>query len=373
MVFINYVMKINILEKIDWNVLNEYIKNSLIVANKHPEYDIWILNYSPKAQSKKFWDDYTLSCRGMIIDADGNILARPFQKFKNFEEHLPSEIDMSQEFEIFEKVDGSLIIVFYYKPRMEWIVASRGSFISEQSIEAKKMLSVNILGKLSTMYTYLFEIIYPENRIVVDYGNRRELILLGKIQTNLGNEIDNFDLQRLYSNYFTVVKMFDIKNVKNLSELKALEEDNREGFVIKFANSFRVKVKFTEYVRLHGILTNVSNLTVWEHMRDNYEFDELLDRVPDEFYNWLQKTVDKLRSEYNEIERLALLEFLRIYHINEITERYLFAEHAKLSEHTSILFKLYDKKAYSNIIWKMIRPVYSKPFSRNNINHSIQK
>ena len=148
------------LEKIDWKILNEYIENNLIIANKHPEYDMWILNYSPKAQSKMFWDLYTLSCRGMVIDADGNILARPFQKFKNFEEHDPSEIDMSLPFEIFEKMDGSLIIVFYYAKYMTWIVASRGSFISEQSIEARKMLNLNIFNKLNTNYTYLFEIIY---------------------------------------------------------------------------------------------------------------------------------------------------------------------------------------------------------------------
>lgn len=148
-----------ILKKIDWSVLNTYIEQNLIVANKHLEYDIWILNYSPKAQSNKFWDEYTLSCRGMVIDADGKILARPFQKFKNYEEHDPSEIDMSQDYQIFEKMDGSLIIVFYYEPRMEWIVASRGSFISEQSVEARKMLGLKC-EKLNIDCTYLFEIIY---------------------------------------------------------------------------------------------------------------------------------------------------------------------------------------------------------------------
>jgi len=147
------------LEKIDWSVLNTYIEENLIVANKHLEYDIWILNYSPKAQSNKFWDEYTLSCRGMVVDADGKILARPFQKFKNYEEHDPSEIDMSQDYQIFEKMDGSLIIIFYYEPRMEWIVASRGSFISEQSVEARKMLGLKY-EKLNIDCTYLFEIIY---------------------------------------------------------------------------------------------------------------------------------------------------------------------------------------------------------------------
>ena len=81
-------MEIKVLKKVDWKILHEYSDNSLIIANKHPDYDIWILNYSPKVQSKKFWDEYTLSSRGLIIDIDGNILARPFQKFKNLEELL---------------------------------------------------------------------------------------------------------------------------------------------------------------------------------------------------------------------------------------------------------------------------------------------
>ena len=350
------------LQKVDWEVLNEYIENNLIIANKHPEYDIWILNYSPKAQSKKFWDEYTLSCRGMVIDAEGNILARPFQKFKNYEEHDPSEIDMSLPFSIFEKMDGSLIIVFYYAPKMEWIVASRGSFISEQSMEARKMLNASVYDKLLKDSTYLFEIIYPENRIVVDYGNKRELVLLCVITTESGLELFYYDMVDLYSKYFSIVKKYEIKNIQNLKELKELEEENREGFVVRFSNGFRVKVKFSEYVRLHGILTNVSNLTVWEHLKDNYEFDELLDKVPDEFYDWLKKTASGLQTEFNEIERKSLLEFVRIYHVNQITERTLFAEHAKLSEYRSILFKIYDRRAYADIIWKMIRPTYSKPF-----------
>lgn len=354
-----------LLEKVDWNELNHYIDNNLIVANKHPEYDIWILNYSPKAQSKRFWDEYTMACRGMVVDINGNILARPFQKFKNYEEHDPSEIDLSQDFDVFEKMDGSLIILFYYEPKMLWIVASRGSFISEQSMVARRMIDSkkDVLLKLNVKCTYLFEIIYPENRIVVNYGDTRDLVLLTRIETNNGFELLHEDLVGNYSKYFTIVKKHKIENVKDLNELKALEEENREGFVIRFFSGFRVKVKFSEYVRLHGILTNVSNLNVWEHLRNNYDFDELFDRVPDEFYDWLTKTINKLQDKYNEVERLSLLEFVRIYHINNMTSRTEFAEQAKQSNYRAILFKLYDKRPYSDIIWKMIRPIYSKPFS----------
>lgn len=353
------------LERVNWSVLNTYIDNNFIIANKHPEYDIWILNYSPKTQFKKFWDIYTLSCRGLIVDADGNILARPFQKFKNFEEHNSSEIDMTQDFEIFEKLDGSMIIVFYYKLQMQWIIASRGSFISEQAMEAKKMIDSYKYDVLNKNCTYIFEEIYQNNRIVVDYGNRYELVLLTRIDTLTGNELYYDDLVSYYSNCFTVVKKYNIKNIKELEELKKLEENNKEGFVVRFANGFRVKVKFSEYCRLHKIITNVSNLTVWEHLKNNYNFDELIERVPDEFFDWVKKTVNKLNSEYNEIERNALIEFYNIYFVNEVNNRRLFAELALKSKNCSILFKLYDKRKYDELIWKRLRPTFSSPF-RNN-------
>lgn len=359
------MMKFKTLNKIDWGVLSEYIKNNLIISNKHPEYDIWILNYSPTTQSKRLWDDYTVACRGLVIDAEGNILARPFKKFLNYEEHDPSDIDMSKSFEIFEKMDGSLIVLFYYEARMEWIVASRGSFISEQCMEAKNMIPNGILSYLDKTSTYIFEVIYPENRIVVDYGDTRDIILLGIINTLTGHEVPYDEIvegMRTGNKInFSVVKKHDIL-ISNLLELKKLEEDNREGFVIRFSDGFRVKIKFAEYIRLHGVITNVSNLTIWEHMKNNYDFDILLDRVPDEFFNWLTKTAENITMNYNEIERLALKEFLRIYHVNNINDRKSFAAKAMKTVYRSILFKLYDKRQYSEIIWNMVKPDYTRPF-----------
>jgi RNA ligase len=346
--------------------LTGYINNNLITANKHPIHDIWILNYSPKAHGGKLWDLYTMSSRGLVIDVDGEILARPFQKFKNIEEHDPSEIDMSLDFEIFDKVDGSLIVYFYYHAIEEWIVASRGSFISEQSVEARKMLGRIDLGNyMHPNFTYLFEILYVENRIVVNYGDREELVMLGVINTSNGDELSHTEMFMGHSRRFAIVKKFNIKNVKNLLELKELEEDNREGFVVRFSNGFRVKVKFSEYVRLHGILTNVSNLTIWEHLRNNYDFDQLLDRVPDEFYDWLKATTKVLTDNYNDIERLALKEFFKIYYINEVTTRKDFAHEAVKTEYRSVLFKLYDRRPYGQLIWNMIRPEFSKPFDNS--------
>lgn len=350
------------LKKVNWKTLNTYIDNGYIVANRHPEYNLWILNYTPKTQAKRYWDLYTLSCRGLVIDVDGNIIARPFQKFKNFEEHDPSEIDMSQKYEIFEKMDGSLIILFYYDKKMEWIVASRGSFTSEQALEARKMIPRNTLDVLNNENTYLFEIIYKQNRVVVDYGDMYGLVLLSRIETSTGKELCHGGMVKKYSNYFKIVKKYKIK-INYLNDLKKMEEENREGFVIRFRNGFRVKVKFTEYVRLHRILTNVSNKTVWEHLMNEYDFDELYDKVPDEFYDWLKRTIQDLKNQYLQIEKDAMEEFVQIFHVENINGRKEFALRASKSEYKTILFKIYDNDDYKQIIWKMIKPVYSKPFS----------
>jgi len=348
------------INKISKDILDRMVSDNLITVNIHPELNLRILNYSPKAQYQDIWDEYILACRGLVIDEDGDIIARPFPKFFNYEQLEISDIPFGLEFDVFEKMDGSLGILFHY--RGEWILVTRGSFISEQAIEGRKILSEisnNNLSFLNEEYTYLFEIIYPDNRIVVDYGNKRDLVLLSAVETKTGIELLHEDLLQ-YRKYFTIVKKY--KGVDDINKLRELEEDNKEGFVVRFLNGFRLKVKFEEYVRLHRILTNVSNIVIWEHLKNNYNFDELLDKVPDEFYNWVKKTKKELLENYKEIEYNATKEFIRIYYYEDSTDRKKFALKAVETDYSSILFAIYTKKNYDQIIWKMIRPEYSKPF-----------
>lgn len=356
--------KNKMITKIDWNILNEYIHDKLIIANKHPHYNIWILNYTPQVQYEKYWGIYTLSCRGLIIDDNGNILARPFQKFFNYEEYDPKDLDFNQDFEVFEKIDGSLIILFYYEKENKWIFATRGSFIAEQSQEAKKIFhekeyNYDILDK---DYTYLFEVLYRENMIVIDYGRKRDLVLLSVINTSLGYEIFYNDLYEKYSKYFTIVPKLNIKSFNDLNELRQKNEPNREGFVIRFLDGLRIKMKLEEYVRLHSIVTNVSNLTIWRHLKDNHSLEELLDHVPDEFYNWVKKTANDLQNQYDEINKKYLKEFVNLRYYNKFVDRKDFAIKAKKFKHPLLLFAMLDGKEYSEFIWKNIRPIHSKPF-----------
>jgi RNA ligase len=137
------------------NIL-KLIDEGYLIVNKHPDKELYIYNYSKTTQFERYWNELTLMCRGLVLDADYNIVARPFNKFFNLEEDEGATPNLP--FEVFEKMDGSCIILFNHEN--EWIPCTRGSFISDQALKAKEMLKKHDLSKLDISKTYLFEIIY---------------------------------------------------------------------------------------------------------------------------------------------------------------------------------------------------------------------
>ena len=162
--------------------LERYHKDGLLHKQTHPTLDLTIWNYSPKVQYERLWDEITLQCRGLVTNSKGVIVARPFKKFFNYEEYRPEDIP-NEDYVVYEKMDGSLGILFYYeyelsderryniwfnnnyetgmenffdpnnlpdydnsyyeptpKTKGEWILATRGSFTSPQAIKGKEIL-----------------------------------------------------------------------------------------------------------------------------------------------------------------------------------------------------------------------------------------
>src|SRR5687767_12576091 len=102
--------------RVDLEVLGRLKADRLITTQQHPEFPLLIHNYTAGCQYSRAWDEYTLMCRGLITDLQGNVVARPFPKFFNLEEHqMPgsklSPINWNQPFTVTKKMDGSLGIV----------------------------------------------------------------------------------------------------------------------------------------------------------------------------------------------------------------------------------------------------------------------
>ena len=344
--------------KYDLEILNKYIEDGLLGCQSHPTLPLKIYNYSRDCQFEKKWDNITLAMRGTVLDDKGVLIAKSYNKFFNTEE-LPSI--PNEEFDVYEKLDGSLGILFNYNG--EWIFASKGSFTSEQAIKGKEIFDRKYGHiKLYHTITYIFEIIYPENRIVCHYSEE-DVVLTGAFVGTTELNVDYY----FFDGLTRVKKYIGLTDIK---QMKSMIKNNQEGFVIKFRNSgVRAKIKGEEYVRLHRLLTNFSNVSIWECLMNKTDFNEFLERVPDEFDTWVKSIKDKLIGGYKTIENKCIdlhnsFKSERPDFIFDNTGKKEYAMWVKEQprQFQPILFSMYDGKDYSETIWRLIRPEYQKPF-----------
>ncbi len=337
--------------KMNIELLNRMVDEGYINKSKHETLDLFIYNYNQECQFKKIWNEATIMSRGLILDSNYKVFARPFPKFFNWEELEGLNIEVPKEkFTYTPKMDGSLGIIYFNGSN--WDVATRGSFASDQAIKAREMLyELYPEAQLTKGYTYLVEIIYPENRIVVNYEGEETLVLLAVIDNETGN--DNFKEFNFAKHWFEAVTIHN-KPV-SFESLKSGNLHNEEGYVIRFDSGFRMKIKFEEYVRLHRIMTGFNERTIWEMMKDEVNFEAILVNVPEEFQEWIAEVKKKHLLNYMSIEVQALSVFNGVdpYASRREQAMYIINTNKSLS---GIVFNMLDGKDYKNIIWKMIRP-----------------
>lgn len=326
-----------------------YIEKKLVSEQSHPEDpDVRIFNYTQVCQYEKAWDDVTRNCRGLIMNVKtGEILARPFPKFFNYQEHLANGWPIPDgEPIISEKLDGSLGILYELggKP---WI-ATRGSFMSEQAVWATKWWRENVNEIPRGGFTELYEIVYPENRIVVNY-DFSGLVFLAARTTEDGIDLQDTSIYPI-SNKIRRAKRYPSTS---LEELKKLDEPNSEGFVLLYPDGTRMKIKFPEYIRLHKLVTGLSEIAIWEHLKGGGDIEDLIQDVPDEFYDWVKRVAADLYVKFGTILKEAIDTFALASTYKTRKEK---AEIITKSKYPGISFAILDGKGYTEMIYKLIRP-----------------
>jgi len=357
--------------------LNRYYEDGLLYKQTHPTLPLTIWNYNEKVQYEGLWDEVTAQCRGLITEnTTGKILVRPFKKFHNYEEVVGKGVIPSQGDYVYiqEKMDGSLGILFNYED--QWIMATRGSFASEQAIKGLEIVkSKYFLASWSKEYAYLVEIIYEANRIVVRYDEEKIVFLSVVLNESWKWEpTDDTELHWTTANmvlHANGVEEDDLVKTEqhfNFSDelyksLKQKNETNKEGFVLRFQpGNFRMKIKFEEYVRLHKVMTNLSTTAVWEVLSSGASMDDLLKDVPDEFYQKIKQYENELTSLFNLIVSDYFIHFRTIQSkVGDVSNnRAKFALFAKQYQYPSILFAMLDGKDIAPIISKIIKPEFRK-------------
>ncbi len=232
-----------------------------IRAVRHADEPYLLFGYTEKATFEDTWNPVERVARGLILNYEtAELVALPFAKFFNLEQrpeisllHLPHE-----QCEVTAKQDGSLGIL-YWQSDGQPAIATRGSFSSEQALWATAHLRAHYdLSSLDRDVTLLFEIIYPDNKIVLDYDSMEALMLIGA-----RNMTDEFDYRYHAVRHIGLRYGFPVTPLLGRAKLDEIAPFMAaicgvEGWVARFPGGLRVKIKTEEYKRLHRLASQLT-------------------------------------------------------------------------------------------------------------------
>lgn len=379
-------------ELLDLDELRKMIDEKYVRTQVHPVLPLTIYNYTEHAQYDRVWNDVTRLCRGLIVRGGTEVVARPFSKFFNHGEPGAAALDLDAPAHISDKMDGSLGILYplgdgtptFNHRRLS--VATRGSFMSEQAQHAARLLAEKYPDYWpQDGITTLVEIVYPQNRIVLNYEDQDDLYLLGGVDIATGTVF----APDLMPNWTGPVA--EVISAPSLREALLLPpRENREGIVVRVGHDM-VKLKQADYVALHRILTTTSARNIWEHLAVNAVshlvtepkqwakflgigpdraaqvaaagpdwMDKMLHKVPDEFFEWFRSTISTLNGKVDQIRAEVENAFLKA----ESPDRKTFALAVKDHPHAGILFSMMDGRDITPNLWKAVYPEAERPWGQ---------
>lgn len=242
---------------------------------------IW--NYTNKCVYDKMWTPITMHARGLILDmVRREVVATPFPKFFNVSEEARGPLTLPDKpFEVFEKLDGSLIILFHWKG--EWRAATRGALGTDQALWAQDWMAGKDLAELDPSATYLCEAIYPENRIVIEYAESG-LVLLSAYDAEgfeFNSEATYATAERLG---WKAAKRYSFASTAELFASAETIPETEEGYILRFEDGHRLKLKGGAYCRVHALISRVTPLAIWEMMQAGDDLEAVRRQIPEEFW-----------------------------------------------------------------------------------------
>lgn len=330
--------------------LDRRVEEGLVSART--DGDLTLYAYSPSCVGLRAWDEFTRAARGLVLRADGTVAARPWPKFFNLGEqpetqvaNLPREVP-----EVSEKADGSLIVVFHDGAR--WRAVTRGAWDSPQARWAQAWLaSTAPVASMDPSLTWLFELVAPWNRVVLRY-EREELLLLGRVETATGRDESYADAAAEAARLGLRTPPFHRGRVEEFDPADPAAR-GVEGFVARYSNGLRVKLKYAAYLALHRIVTGSTPRTVWERLRAGEPaFPEDL---PDEFLGWYEGVRDAILARRAALE--AEIEAAWNATDRSRTRKGIAESWARLGGPVkAALFRRLDGRSNEELLWKAVYP-----------------
>jgi hypothetical protein len=396
-----------------WDYLTNFIKKNItnfqeelakppyaVKTKQHPEKtNLYMFKYS------QFESDFTnpvvRCCRGSVYDIQGTVkpLLMPFFKFANYGEAGADPIDWNNGLYVREKLDGSLIKLIKV-PKSEGspgdnydLWTTNGSF--DVDVEIPELYAVDNnenlppphtfaslrdyalrghedeIKTLPELWTFMFELTSPYNKIIVPYGETK-LTLLGcrdpqGVEHTPEWAVENFGLT------FDTPEIYPLKNIDDvISHCKSIITSDREGVVVQDGNFNRIKIKSEHYRGLSALKGD-----------DHFSDERLFSAIKEEWIDDAVAAFPEIKGRTDEIiaewvgfrhRVIALCKKAEAYYQARKTE---FPDDPKEAKKRYALFVMEKLKPFSTFLFETIKedgdiePVFNKIMYRELKSHWI--
>lgn len=226
---------------------------------------LFVLKYTKRVFYDSLWNDFLEECRGTIVDADFNVVARPFQKIYNYgvEEKAPVLSD-DTPVTAYRKVNGFMVAMTWYDGDI--LVSTTGSTESDFTVMAKEIMLQHQCWidwqfelQATAGMTLMFECCHRNDpHIVVE---KEGLYFLGFRENKWDSKITMFgkdvaDWAGAYATQHLKCGYAEALHV-TLGELKKMAaECKSEGFVFYTEDGVSAKIKSPHYLCLKWVARN---------------------------------------------------------------------------------------------------------------------
>jgi len=362
-------------KKANFKRLDELHEEGYLRKVTSPCGKLFLYNYTDKCTYDKKWNKHTLNARGTVYEVEtGKLVAQAFPKFFNFGELQPTvqrSLVNKTNFSVNEKMDGSLGIVYHYEGK--WYVNTRGSFTSDQAIKATQLLNSKYNMECFPIdVTLMVEIIYPENRIIVDYGSEEKLTVIGAFDLEHGAADlmaypKRMEMYLKGSGLEMAPTYHDFRSISEVIEVQSKLGKMEEGFVVRFQDGYRCKFKSAEYLKVARLLSEMTPLNFWKAMKDGVVQEEIISEIPEEFRDEVDRIKGDLETVYKKVTKevaedfnYAIKSFGGLTCLSEDFNRrqlgLFLKENGSELRHQSAMFPMLLNKGVDKYVMKTIRP-----------------